>query len=144
MATRTNLYLDPEFLSAVAVLGGKPLDELDRDDLMTVLYQFFINAECCDEARQKVSLENEELCFENEELRGEITRRRAVEVAEYDLWQRDLAHSWATSPKTAQSPPPLPPLPPSPMQYAAAQSAQAVDDATIEALLSLNKAQGVE
>ena len=144
MATRTNLYLDEEFLSAVTVLGGKPLDEMDRDDLMMVLHQFYINMECSDEARNKNFQENDKLRCENDELRCENDKLRWENYelrGEIRVYHESLR--CPQSPKTAQSPPPPPPPSPSSQyaQNAAALSGQTVkqNEKAAEKLLSLHR-----
>ena len=52
---------DDGFLSAVAVLGGKPLQNHHRADLKKLLYQFYINMVCSEEARENVFKENQML-----------------------------------------------------------------------------------
>jgi hypothetical protein len=118
-------HLNEDFLSAVVVLGGKPFDELDRDDLMAVLYQFYINMECSEEAREEAFKENDALRLEGCELRGEMATLLG-------------GLRWDASPKTAQTPPP------SPSQYAqnaAALSGETVEQnkASAEALLALHR-----
>ena len=52
---------DDEFIHAASVLGGKPLDEQSRDDLIKVARQCFINMKCSEEAREYVFKENQML-----------------------------------------------------------------------------------
>jgi len=144
--SNTNFYLNKEFMSAVAMFGGKPLDELDRNDLMAVSYQFYINAQCSDEARVETFKENDSLDWENTKLRKEI-----------HTYQESLR--WSRSP--AQSPPRSPLVTETTpfcgskcyrthsgnhqSSFVAQNStAQAVENATIKALLSLDRVQGVE
>ena len=66
---------DPDFLSAVAVLGQNSLTNLSRKNLIKVMYQLYINSVCSDNARHAVFEENDKLVEENKALRKQKDRK---------------------------------------------------------------------